>query len=293
MAVTANAEWRGYSCFYRGGSLFSELLIRSSKSFGQGAARVRNLHVLYHELRNIPSEYTYAIDLQLFSQHLDFFQKLLAERRNPDDLVPEITFDDGHLSDLELALPELNRRGLTAHFFITAGWTGTKAGYMNWNQLRTLRDAGQHIGAHSLTHKLLTHCNDEDLKRELVQSRSLLEDKLGIAVPTMSLPGGRCNKRVLDACWAAGYTHVYTSVPRSEPIPSLATVGRLNIHGDMQVDVLRKLFQPGSQALASLERKARLKSIAQATLGDRLYENLWSIVNREERPLGKRDLPSE
>jgi peptidoglycan/xylan/chitin deacetylase (PgdA/CDA1 family) len=243
--------------------------------------------VLYHELRNTPSDYTYAMDLRLFSEHLDLYQQLLAEPHAgpdvPDAILPQITFDDGHLSDLTLAVPELQRRGLVARFFITAAWTGTRAGYMNWEQLRDLSQAGQHIGAHSLTHKLLTHCNDRELDEELVGSRRLLEDKLGIPVTTMSLPGGRANKRVLAACKAAGYTHVYTSAPRAEPTPLPTIIGRLNILGDMQVVALRKLFQPGSPALPSLERKARLKSVAQAALGDRLYAGLWSIVNRQER----------
>ena len=35
--------------------------------------------------------------------------------------------------------------------------------------------------------------------------------------PAMSLPGGRYNRHVLTACQQAGYTQIFTSIPRAEP----------------------------------------------------------------------------
>jgi hypothetical protein len=108
----------------------------------------------------------------------------------------------------------------------------------------------------------------------------------------MSLPGGRSNRRVLAACAAAGYTHIYTSAPRPEPLPLGLTLGRLNIRGDMQPDSLARLLEPGSQALAHLTRVHRLKTAAQSLLGDRLYARLWALANRQE-PAGDTALGQE
>jgi hypothetical protein len=98
----------------------------------------------------------------------------------------------------------------------------------------------------------------------------------------MSLPGGRYNRRVLAACEEAGYTEIYTSVPRAEPLPLGVTVGRLNIRGDMQPAWIEKLFQPDGKLLGDLERQYRRKEAAKRLLGDRLYEKLWALVNRKE-----------
>ena len=38
--------------------------------------------------------------------------------------------------------------------------------------------------------------------------------------PAMSLPGGRYNRHVLTACQQAGYTQIFTSIPRAEPNPA-------------------------------------------------------------------------
>jgi peptidoglycan/xylan/chitin deacetylase (PgdA/CDA1 family) len=240
--------------------------------------QTRMLYLLYHEIR--ATEYSYAIDPDTFREHVTLF----ARRREANDsrIRPEVTFDDGHLSDVEIAAPILESHGLKAHFFITAGWTGTKAGYMDWPQLRMLHQAGHRIGAHGWSHKLLTHCSDAELEGELSRSRKSLEDGLGSAVTTMSLPGGRCNRKVLAACKAAGYTRVYTSVPELAGDPSAFTVGRVNILGTMRPEWIAGLFIPGSPTLHKLARMYRTKNAVKAIVGDALYERLWSRLNRSD-----------
>ncbi|HEY6376677.1 MAG TPA: polysaccharide deacetylase family protein [Edaphobacter sp.] len=216
----------------------------------------------------------------MFEQHMDLF---VQTRETADlGLCPEITFDDGHISNFEFALPILQSRGLKAHFFITVGWTGKRAGYMGWPELRALHQGGQLIGAHGWTHTLLTHCSAKELQTELGNARLTLEDKLGTSITTMSLPGGRYNRRVITACQEAGYTEIYTSIPRAETAPLGPMIGRLNIRGNMELEFIAKVLRPGSHVLANLERQYQIKATAKTLLGDRLYEKLWALLNRKE-----------
>lgn len=243
---------------------------------------MKSLHLLYHELRPAQSSYTYAIACADFERHCELFANL---RRNPGTrLLPEVTFDDGHRSNYEFALPLLGRYAIPAHFFVTVGWLNTRADYMSWNELRALQAAGHTIGAHGWTHTLLTHCTSAELHHELTGARQKLEDELGCAVTTMSLPGGRSNTRILNACWEAGYAEVFTSVPRAEPVnrPARATVGRLNIRGSMTAAWLDQLLQPETGMLRKLERQEQIKSAARTMLGDTLYAKLWALANRHE-----------
>ncbi len=237
-----------------------------------------NLFLLYHELRPTPSAYSYVTSTSTFTEHAALFRS----PRPPGTLLPQITFDDGHLSNLTEALPVLQAHELSAHFFITAGWTGKRPGFMNAAHLRELLHAGQRIGAHGFTHKLLTHCSTAELDQELRVARLTLEDTLAAAVTAMSLPGGRFSKAVLEACWAAGYTQVFTSMPKAEPTPSAPAIGRLNLHGTATASWLARLLDPATGTLNRLERADRLKTTAKLLLGDTLYRRLWSLVNREE-----------
>jgi len=94
--------------------------------------------------------------------------------------------------------------------------------------------------------------------------RFRLSRLLGTSITTMSLPGGRYNRRILTACQDAGYEQVFTSIPRAEPDPTAPTIGRLNIRGDMSIEWVTQLFQPGSTVLSGLERQYQRKAAAKA-----------------------------
>lgn len=243
---------------------------------------MKSLHLLYHELRPGGSRYSYVTPCAEFEAHCELFARRQA-LASESLLRPDITFDDGHLSDHTYALPLLDRYGLQATFFITAGWTGKRAGYMDWPTLRELRAAGHTVGAHGMEHRLLTGCSAAELHEELNGARSRLEDGLGETITAMSLPGGRSNAAVLRACFAAGFTQVFTSVPRAEgDLRAPGTVGRLNLVAGTTVPWLERLLAPDSGVLQRLERADRVKGAAKAILGDHLYAKAWSLINRQE-----------
>ena len=117
---------------------------------------------------------------------------------------------------------------------------------------------------------------------ELGDARLALEDQLGASITTMSLPGGRYNRRVLSACAEAGYTQIYTSIPRAEASLEAPLVGRLNIRGDRQLEWIESLFAEDGKVLSSLGRQYRMKVAAKTLLGDKMYAKLWAALNRQE-----------
>ena len=251
--------------------------------------RMKKLHLLYHELRLAKTRYTYVTPCEEFQAHCEAIARLQGQCA---EVVPEITFDDGHLSDAQYALPALSRFGLRATFFITAGWTGTRAGFMGWAELRELQAAGHRIGAHGLTHKLLTACSMAELHSELSGAKSRLEDGLGSEIRLMSLPGGRSNGEVLRKCFQAGFHQVFTSMPRAEEMERVPrTVGRLNLQAGTTVPWLERVLDPGSGALARLTRLQGAKELAQRVLGDRAYRKLWALRNREGTDGEEAELP--
>ncbi|MGH2860746.1 MAG: polysaccharide deacetylase family protein [Solirubrobacteraceae bacterium] len=121
-----------------------------------------------------------------------------------------ISFDDGNWSDLDLALPALTQRGISATFFIVPGWLG-EPGFMSKRDLKEVVAAGMPIGNHGLQHHDWTTLEPAKLVHEVAQGRRLLEELTGTEIKTLAIPFGAYNDMVLDALRRQGYEHVYTS----------------------------------------------------------------------------------
>lgn len=121
-----------------------------------------------------------------------------------------LTFDDGNESDVEIALPRLVERGLTAEFFPLAGRLGQR-GYLDRDALRDLARAGMEIGSHGWEPRDWRRLDDRHARRELTDAPKLLGDLCGRPVQRYSLPFGAYDRRVLARLRQAGATRVYTS----------------------------------------------------------------------------------
>ncbi|RSD17860.1 polysaccharide deacetylase family protein [Amycolatopsis eburnea] len=121
-----------------------------------------------------------------------------------------LTFDDGNESDVEIALPRLLDRGLTAEFFPLAGRLGQR-GYLDRDGLRELVRAGMEIGSHGWEPRDWRRLDDRHARRELTDAPKLLGDLCGKPVRRYSLPFGAYDKRVLERLRQAGATRVYSS----------------------------------------------------------------------------------
>jgi peptidoglycan/xylan/chitin deacetylase (PgdA/CDA1 family) len=58
-------------------------------------------------------------------------------------------------------------------------------------ELVALRDGGMQIGAHTLSHPILTSIADDDARREIAGSRTTLESILGVRVGLFAYPNGK------------------------------------------------------------------------------------------------------
>lgn len=151
-----------------------------------------------------PGEAPYWISKDLYASVLDQICAL------PDPGKIRISFDDGNLSDLEIGLPLLLDRGLSADFFVLTGRIG-KAGSLDGDDILALQAAGMTIGSHGINHLKWSTLSPADLRPELQDSRQMLETICGKPVLSAGIPFGAYDAGVLRALRAAGYTSVYSS----------------------------------------------------------------------------------
>lgn len=138
----------------------------------------------------------------------DLFLTVLDELADHPEV--DLTFDDGYASDVDVALPALAERGLSARFFPLAGRLGTP-GHVDAASVRALAEAGMTIGSHGMHHRSWRGMDTSAENEELTHARSVIADAAGVPVSIVACPFGAYDRRVLAALRGRGYTQVFTS----------------------------------------------------------------------------------
>jgi peptidoglycan/xylan/chitin deacetylase (PgdA/CDA1 family) len=121
-----------------------------------------------------------------------------------------LTFDDGYEDAYSTVLPIMQRYGMHGTFYIVNSFVG-QPGYMTWEQLGAMRDAGMEIGAHTVSHLNLTSLDQATISYEIGQSKAELDSRLGINVTSFCYPAGFYDWNIEALVQAAGYTNATTT----------------------------------------------------------------------------------
>jgi peptidoglycan/xylan/chitin deacetylase (PgdA/CDA1 family) len=121
-----------------------------------------------------------------------------------------LTFDDGNASDLEIGLPRLLERGLSAEFFVLAGLLG-EPGRLKVADVRQLHEAGMTVGSHGWAHRDWRRIDPSLHAQEFGDSCRVLGELTGRTVSRVAIPFGSYDRYVLRHLRRTGITCAFTS----------------------------------------------------------------------------------
>lgn len=136
-----------------------------------------------------------------------------------------VTFDDGFESTVNNAIPEMEKRRIPVTIFVTTGYLGEAATWWpasapekqqkiapaeEWKRLPPDLIS---IGSHTVTHPHLPSMSEKDARRELHESRVMLQELLNRDISTFSFPYGEYNDELITWCREVGYERVFTIMP--------------------------------------------------------------------------------
>jgi peptidoglycan/xylan/chitin deacetylase (PgdA/CDA1 family) len=180
--------------------------------------------LMYHGLHREASspgrfDPVYSVHPEMFARQLDWLLQQGHRATLLDDASASgdgrdvvISFDDGDVTNVEVALPLLLERGMRAEFFVTTDFVG-QCGMLAPDDIRRLAANGMGIGSHGRTHAFLADLDMVDMVAELDDSRCRLQAICGRPIDAIALPGGRGGERELIAAQRLGYRHLLGSVP--------------------------------------------------------------------------------
>lgn len=228
----------------------------------------------YHLLVVERSKYRYSSTVRDFEEQLAVVR---AMREQNCQKGCEVTFDDAHASQFHLAFPVLEQKRVKGTFFAISGWVG-RQGYMDWSHLRQLLAAGHEVQSHGESHVHLTRCSDDELRNELANSKTEIEQRLGVTVDAISIPNGRWNNRVLQACVEAEYRRIYSSDPvATVTLAGAEVIGRWMVTRTTTAREVQEVLKRDPRALRMKVAKYRCKLLVRAMVGESCYDRIWGI----------------
>ncbi len=166
----------------------------------------------------------YAVNLNNFKQQIRKLQKHSDFVSIEDLSLPLkstrskviLTIDDGLVSVMDI-LPFTKENNIPVTLFVLSSpekanrkELDTNEKVLTWSQIKALHKAGWTIGCHSATHADFSVLSDSDIRREVVESKKILENKLGFSVDSIAYPKGHFSKQVTQAASEAKYKHGFT-----------------------------------------------------------------------------------
>ena len=166
----------------------------------------RIVHILFHGI-GVPGRGVSPEDEDYFVSE-DLFIAVLDEVHGQPQV--ELSFDDGYISDVEIALPALIERGLSARFFPLAGQLD-RPGYLSVDGVRELTSARMTVGSHGMRHRSWRNMDPQARSEELIEARHVIAAAAAAPVDAAACPFGAYDRSVLTALREHGYKRIFTS----------------------------------------------------------------------------------
>jgi peptidoglycan/xylan/chitin deacetylase (PgdA/CDA1 family) len=210
--------------------------------------------LMYHYIRELPPNtpdqlgYGLSIAPKLFDAELAYLAGAHYDTVSMDDVSNHITkgaplppkpivlsFDDGYSDFFAAAWPLLKKYHLGATVYLVVDFLG-KPGYMSWPQAQELRDAGVDVGAHTLDHVDLAIQPPAQAKRQIDDSRHILQQRLNAPVDSFAYPSGRYTQATVKLVADAGFSSaVTTSFGARHTASTMLTMARVRVPGGISM----------------------------------------------------------
>ena len=226
----------------------------------------------------------YAVSEKNFIQQLDFLrEKNVGLLDSNTSTLPDVvmTFDDGHISNFDIAMPLLAERGMNAYLFITSDFVGRRPHFCHAHHLQKMSEAGMVIGSHGKTHLFFDDLSGADAECELAHSKAQLSDQCGAEVKSISYPGGRYNSNTLALSRKQGYAQLFGSdlgILKHSDLTAIQPLKRVAIRRGTSLNEFSNIVNADPIYYVVQKGKQNAKSLVKRALGNRLYHDLYRRI---------------
>ena len=184
-----------------------------------------------------------AVSLKKLQNQLDLIQNLGYTTINfqniEDGEIPEkaiiLTFDDAYEDFYTKAFPELQKRNMTAVIYLPSNKLN-REGYMTFAQVKELRGNNIEIGSHSLNHADLGSLDEDNLRKEIFDSKEFLEKLTDQKILSFCYPYGIYNSHIRSLLEESGYKYGLTTKTGHAKFDKPLDLSRHKVYSDTDIN---------------------------------------------------------
>jgi len=207
------------------------LLLIAALLFGHGFLRSKYIVpiLMYHSVnpKSIPGMNLLIVKPETFERQMHFLKlhrynvvpleelaNLIRDKKKIPLGTLAITFDDGFRDNYVYAFPILKKYNLPATIFVIIQEIG-RPDRLTWAQIEEMQASGLiTFGSHGIgADPLIKIKTDSELKRQIFDSKKMLEEKLGSHIAGFCYPEGRFNEHIRQLVIEAGYEFAVATSP--------------------------------------------------------------------------------
>ena len=177
------------------------------------ASNIKNSAVIfmYHKfgVEKYPST---SVTMDQFNAHIIEFSKKKYSLRSLEFILDTIindgdlpintigiSIDDADKSFYEKGWPKFKKNGIPVTLFVnTSTIHKNNKNYLNWSQIRELRNDGVSIGAHSHSHYHMSELSIEEIRKEIEISNNIFLKELGKIPSLFAFPYGEASQEIIN-----------------------------------------------------------------------------------------------
>lgn len=189
-----------------------------------------------------------------------------------------ITFDDGFEGNYKYGFPILQKHGMSASFFVATSNIGKKH-MLTWQQLREMSNFKMSIQSHTLSHPLLSSLGFNETKKEIVDSKQIIQEKIGEKVEFISLPNGDYNQYYFKIAEENGYLGGCSSIYGfNNQKTNRFLLRRISIKKHTDIFRFQALINSKSLYAKWTLSKSLIKSGVSKVVGKGLYDKIYNAL---------------
>ena len=130
---------------------------------------------------------------------LDFIVNTIINDGQLPKNVIGISVDDADRSFLNTAWPQFKKNNFPVTLFVsTSTIVKNNKNYLNWDEIRKLKNEGVTIGAHAHLHSHMPNLNIEEITKEIETSNKIFLKEIGEVPSLFAYPYGETDNRIIE-----------------------------------------------------------------------------------------------